>query len=569
MIQSKKWYGLTARTPEEYFYNNCHSYEDISNVIDRKGTKILRDITPAIESFIGNSNEVAPDSFSEKLIRINDCYSKSLLKDTIRHNIDNCAAIESTTDSMWTMWLDMPRIQHIYTLGKVNESAAKILNSSLDEFADRVVSNLSSFTTSKAEAAIESFAKNVDYTQMLNWSSCRENVMKTDPMAAYVGDMITNLTEEDWPELATESVMAEIDSSLESIAERMSNRDIDTEYSAENFRNIVNHMWNHFVALESTDDLKTEIVSYYYNKDMSVTPKAYAAAIMEMAIANCFPNSIAPALEEASRELCTRWGFDIPISTKYDDSLNEETIANYLSSAVESGFIYMDDEDYNALLQTDDMLMDYDALEAAKEKPQKHTGENLRNVANKVVDGAEKVGKTAVKINKDVKKGAVKAKTKIGQAYKFFKDHEDQIDHKVSKIVRKVSDEVVGSRDEMREEIIEGKGHSLMLTLKKIVGGWAIFCISPLAFIVASIVRLCNHGKIKRSEKKRMIMDMETEIKIVDEKIRDAEAAGENDAKYQLMRARGTLEQGIKRIRAGDQAIRGGIGTREISKMKH
>ena len=190
-------------------------------------------------------------------------------------------------------------------------------------------------------------------------------------------------------------------------------------------------------------------------------------------------------------------------------------------------------------------------------------------MANKVVDGAEKVGKTVVKVNKDVKKGAVKAKTKIGQAYKFFKDHEDQIDHKVSKIVRKISDEVVGSRDEMREEIIEGKGHSLMLTLKKIVGGWAIFCISPLAFIVASIVRLCNHGKIKRSEKKRMIMDMETEIKIVDEKIRDAEAAGENDAKYQLMRARGTLEQGIKRIRAGDQAIRGGIGTREISKMKH
>lgn len=576
VIQSKKWYGLTARTPEEYFYNNCHSYDDISNVIDRKGTKILRDITPAIESFIDTSNQVAPDSFSEKLIRINDCYSKSILKDVVRHNIDNCSAIESTTDSLWTMWLDMPRIQHICTLDKVNESAQAILNHALGDLADRVVSNLSTFTTAKAESAIESFTSNVDYLQMLNWKDCRESVMKKDQMAVYVGDMIANLTEEDWPELATESVMPEIDASLESIANRMCNRDIDTEYSTENFRNIVNHMWNHFAALEAADDPKVEIVSYYVNRDMTVTPEAYAAAIMEMAIANCFPESITSALEEASKELCADWDFSIGNSLKYDDNLNEETIANYLGPAVESGFIYMDDDDYEALIATDDMLMDYDALEAAKQQKQnqmqeavKHTGENLRHVANNVADGAEKAGQVASKVGKDVKKGAITAKTKIGKAYKFFKDHEQQIDHKVSKIVRKVSDEVVGSREEMREEIIEGKGHSLSLTLKKIITGWAVFCVSPIAFLVAAIVRMCNHGKVKRSEKKRMLMDLESEVKIVDEKIRDAEADGDREAKYQLMRTRNVLEQGAKRIRAGDEAIRGGIGTREISKMKH
>lgn len=570
MIQSKKWYGLTARTPEEYFYNNCHSYEDISNVIDRKGTKILRDITPAIESFMDNSNQAVPDSFSEKLIRINDCYSKILLKDTVRHNIDNCPAIESTNDSLWTIWLDMPRIQHICTLNKVNESAQNILNHSLSEFADRVVSNLSSFTTSKAEAAIESFSNNVDYLQMLSWDKCRESVMDKAPLAAYVGDMIVNLTEEDWPELAIESTMSEIDVALESIAERMSNRDVDTEYSAENFRNLVNHMWNHFVALESTDDAKVEIVSYYNLRDMTVTPKAYAAAIMEMAINNCFPDSIAPALEEASRELCSNWDDNITCSSKYQDYLTEDIIANYLGSALESGFIYMDDEDYEELIASDDILMDYDALESAKEKeePEKHTGENLRHVVNKVADGAEKAGQVASKVGKNVKKGAITAKTKIGKAFKFFKDHEKQIDAKAFKIVRKVTDEIVGSRDEIREDIIEGKGHSLSLVLKKIIGGWAVFCVSPIAFIITAMVRFCNHGKIKRSEKKRMVMDIESEIKIVDEKIRDAEADGNREAKYQLMRTRNVLTQGVHRIRAGDEAIRGGIGTREISHMK-
>ena len=34
------------------------------------------------------------------------------------------------------------------------------------------------------------------------------------------------------------------------------------------------------------------------------------------------------------------------------------------------------------------------------------------------------------------------------------------------------------------------------------------------------------------------------------------------------MRTRATLEQGIKRIKSGDEAIKGGIGTREISKLR-
>ena len=66
-----------------------------------------------------------------------------------------------------------------------------------------------------------------------------------------------------------------------------------------------------------------------------------------------------------------------------------------------------------------------------------------------------------------------------------------------------------------------------------------------------------------------MVMDLESELAIVDEKIRDAAAEGDKEAKYQLMRTRATLEQGIKRIKSGDEAIKGGIGTREISKLRH
>lgn len=563
MIQSTKWYGLTARTPEEYFYNNCHSYADISDVIDRKGTGILRDITPAIESFIQTNEQVAPDAFMEKLIRINDSYSKNILKDTIRHTIDNCASLESVTDSLWPIWLDMPRIQHNYTLGKITESAKNVLNRSLGEFADRVVGNLSSFTSSKVDAAVESFVNNVDYNKMLKWKDCRESVMKTAPLAAYVGDMIVNLSEEDWPELAIENVMPEIDATLQGVAERMGRRDVDTEYSTESFRNIVDDMWGHFVALESTDDAKVEIVSYYNNTEMTVTPIAYSTAIMEMAIANCFPSSICSAIEQASRELCRDWDSSIGTSTKYQEYVTEKELAMPMECVMESGLMYVDDDVYRELIEMDDILMDYDAMESAKGKDDddEDRGEKVRETVDKVKD-------TAHKVSREVKKGATHAKNSIHKMYRFWKDNEKNIDAKLTGIVKKAGASITGDPAEMREEIIEGKCHSIMSILKKIIGGWAVFAVSPVAFLIGLIVRLCNRGKIRRSEKRRMVMDLESELAIVDEKIRDAAAEGNKEAKYQLMRTRATLEQGIKRIRSGDEAIKGGIGTREISKMR-
>ena len=152
--------------------------------------------------------------------------------------------------------------------------------------------------------------------------------------------------------------------------------------------------------------------------------------------------------------------------------------------------------------------------------------------------------------------------------YKFWKDNSKNIDAKLTGMVTRAGAAITGDPAEMREEIIEGKCHSIMSILKKIIGGWAIFAVSPIAFLIGLIVRLCNRGKIRRSEKKRMVMDLESELAIVDEKIRDAAAEGDKEAKYQLMRTRATLEQGIKRIKSGDEAIKGGIGTREISKLR-
>lgn len=208
MICSKKWYGATARTAEEYFYNNCKTYEDIANVVDRKGIRALRELTPSIESFIENNSQVMPEAITSKFISNGDCYSKSIAKVAIKHAIDNCPALESVDSSeLWTMWLDIPEIERMYRLGKVNESAKEILNSSLKSFADRVVGNLSTMSSDAASSAVENFANCVDYKTMIKWESARESIMNKNPKAAYVGDLISGVTEDDWLELATEGVI--------------------------------------------------------------------------------------------------------------------------------------------------------------------------------------------------------------------------------------------------------------------------------------------------------------------------------------------------------------------------
>ena len=298
---------------------------------------------------------------------------------------------------------------------------------------------------------------------------------------------------------------------------------------------------------------------------MSVTPSAYTTAIMEMALANCFPSSTGPALEQASRELCDNWDSSIGNSTKYQEYVTEKDLAMSMEAVKETGLMYVDDDDYRELIEMDDILMDYDALESAKGKD----NDEDEDRGEKIRETVDKAKTTVHKVSREVKKGAVVAKTKMHKMYKFWKDNSKNIDAKLTGMVKRAGAAITGDPAEMREEIIEGKCHSIMSILKKIIGGWAIFAVSPIAFLIGLIVRLCNRGKIRRSEKKRMVMDLESELAIVDEKIRDAAAEGDKEAKYQLMRTRATLEQGIKRIKSGDEAIKGGIGTREISKLRH
>ena len=80
-----------------------------------------------------------------------------------------------------------------------------------------------------------------------------------------------------------------------------------------------------------------------------------------------------------------------------------------------------------------------------------------------------------------------------------------------------------------------------MKILAKIIGGYAVFCTSKVLFIIGLVTRYYCGKRCKATERRKAIVELEGEIKILDEKIADAQAAGDNKAKYELMRTRNSL----------------------------
>lgn len=135
--------------------------------------------------------------------------------------------------------------------------------------------------------------------------------------------------------------------------------------------------------------------------------------------------------------------------------------------------------------------------------------------------------------------------------WKRYKKNMQEVDLKLTNALKDLTRVVfVGkSTNETRREIIEGKNYSVMTLLKQILGGFMVFSTSKIAFILLLIVRMCKSGKVKRSEKKKILMELEGELQMIDEKIRDASADGNREAKYALMRNKINLENAISRIK--------------------
>jgi hypothetical protein len=170
-------------------------------------------------------------------------------------------------------------------------------------------------------------------------------------------------------------------------------------------------------------------------------------------------------------------------------------------------------------------------------------------------------------------RGMAKSDSKIGQLKRGAKI----IDDRASSAINSKIDQIINlTQDAKREKIITGKttfklGKALKSVIGSIVAGKVVASLpkqtlmkipftklalkAPLLGVAVTIISLlAGFALSKRTEereKKRILLELETELRITKEKIEDAKGENDKEAKYQLMRIEAQLDKEITRIKHG------------------
>ena len=159
---------------------------------------------------------------------------------------------------------------------------------------------------------------------------------------------------------------------------------------------------------------------------------------------------------------------------------------------------------------------------------------------------------------REVSEKLSKGSAKIHNAFRNYKDEEDKIDSQLTKIVKGTASKLVDlDTDKIRDEVVEGKKFSVIGILKKVLASVAIFSTSKVAALILIVTHFALNKKVTTAEKKRICLELSSEIEMVNEKIDDAKADGDKQAKYELMRTKHNLETALAKIRSsykGDTA---------------
>lgn len=143
------------------------------------------------------------------------------------------------------------------------------------------------------------------------------------------------------------------------------------------------------------------------------------------------------------------------------------------------------------------------------------------------------------------------ASKKIYKAYRTYKGAEEKVDSQLAKAAGGIKQCLTG---DVRTQIIEGKEFSPIGLLKKIMGTVAIFSYSKVAGILTVVVGHALKKRTKQSERTKIIMELDTEIEMITEKIEDARGDGNREAKYAMMRTKRELENAKRKIQYGLEA---------------
>lgn len=141
----------------------------------------------------------------------------------------------------------------------------------------------------------------------------------------------------------------------------------------------------------------------------------------------------------------------------------------------------------------------------------------------------------------------------INRAYKKYKQIEGSVDKTLTGLVGKIKQAIEGDQNTI---LIEGKKFTVLGLLKKILLTVGLFNYSKLKAILILICGKHLRNKARKSERIKLIAELETELEIVEEKIRDASGDDNREAKYDMMRTRAAIKEALTRLKYSTDAVK-------------
>lgn len=147
----------------------------------------------------------------------------------------------------------------------------------------------------------------------------------------------------------------------------------------------------------------------------------------------------------------------------------------------------------------------------------------------------------------------------IYNAYHKFKRSESAVTSQLDKMLSDAKTAFSGG--DKTEAILSGKRWTPTLILKQALRTAAIFAFSKIGGIVYLVTTVALDKKRTDKQRRAILGELDTEIRLLDEKIEDARGDGNRQAKYALIRTRGELQRARDKIQYNLSASREDLET--------
>lgn len=141
----------------------------------------------------------------------------------------------------------------------------------------------------------------------------------------------------------------------------------------------------------------------------------------------------------------------------------------------------------------------------------------------------------------------------INRAYKKYKDMETSVDKTLTGIANGVKKMIEGDQNTI---LIEGKQFSVVGLIKKVILTVGLFNFGKIKAILMLICGKRMRSKARKAERIKLIAELETELEIIEEKIRDATGDDNREAKYAMMRTRAAIKEALTRLKYSTDAAK-------------